>query len=180
MPDGVRSRHRTRWVVLAATATMVTAGSLYYAFAFATPCNYPSDPRSYGPEPCTGRYVQGATTFQGALSYYGVKLPAHASGIRFYIDGGEFNGGDGLYVRFNAPRAELALSLAQMNATRTSDDPRQTLQNQTTGEPTLGWALGAHGSYSVWSYTYDPSQVDGSIVVDDDGSEPVVYLMTSS
>jgi hypothetical protein len=180
MPDGVRSRHRTRWIVLAATATIVIAGSLYYALGSATPCNYPSDPRSYGPEPCWGWYVQGATTFQGALGHYGVTLPAHATGIRFYLDGGAFNGGDGFYVRFNAPRAELARSLAQMNAMRTDDDPRQTLQNQSTTEPALGWALAAHDTYSVWTYAYDPSQVNGSIIVDDDGSEPVVYLMAGS
>jgi len=118
MPDWVRSRHRTRWIVLAATATMVTAGSLYYAFNSRTPCNCPSDSRNYGPEPCWGWYVQGATTFEGALGYYGVKLLADTTGVRFYIDRGAFNGGDGFYVRFNVPRAELSLSLAQMNATR--------------------------------------------------------------
>jgi hypothetical protein len=166
-----------RWIVLAATAAMLTAGSLYYALDSTTPCNYPSDPRSYGPEPCWGWYVQGATTFEGALGYYGVKLPAHATGIRFYLDGGAFNGGDGFYVRFNAPRAELTRSLAQMNATRTGGDPRQTLQDQTTAEPSFSWALGAHHTYSVWTYSHDPSQVNGSIVVDDDGSNPVVYLM---
>jgi hypothetical protein len=132
---------------------VVMAGTAYYvAGAWRSwLCEYPYDPRSYAQHPCLDAYHQGVTTLDGALNYYQVPLPPSAVAVRFYIEGGAFNGGGAFYLKFSAYPATIRAFIHQLG-TVPADGGAEALwtqQEQSYEDDPVPWTFDS--SYSAYS-----------------------------
>ncbi len=169
------------WSVFGVVAALLVGGLVVVQSRVL--CDFPQDSRSYAGHACWDWHNVNAMTFDGAVGYYGIDLPVGAEGVRFYIDGGAFNGGDGFYLRFTAPRAEVNRSLAAMAAAASEQTGEQFMhaeaQSGVLQEYGIDWSLDPHRSYAAYQYTDTRHQTGGTVIVDDGGADPVVYIVAS-
>ena len=142
-------------------------------------CPYPADSRSYAQHGCGLFEAYTATTLAGGLTYYRIPMPSDAQGVRFYLEGGGFQGGDAMYLRFSASPGEVAAFLANLHAVKTDDDAEADLtaiENQDLG--IVPWNFEDSGSFVVYQYEInDDSDTSGGVVtVESEPSGPVVYV----
>ena len=146
--------------------------------AAAAACAYPPDARAYSRD-CESWSNSKVTTLDGALQYYKIPMPADATAVRFYIDGGGFNGGGGFYLKFTAPAAQMKTFLTAMNTPKnTAVDAESIWQQQydDAGQPPVPW------NFTAADVVYRPTDprtatnAATTIVDNDGGPAPTAYL----
>jgi hypothetical protein len=118
------------------------------------------------------------TTLNEALQYYDIPMPSDATSVRYYIDGGAFDGGGGFYLKFSAPAAQMKRFLTAMNApSNTSVDAEETWQQQyeNSAQPPVPWTF---NSADVVYRNNDPRVASNgaTAIVDDGGTIPTAYV----
>ncbi|GAA2105879.1 hypothetical protein GCM10009759_43430 [Kitasatospora saccharophila] len=120
--SAVRAWHRRplTWVLV---VLLVLGGGLIGAREAWGGCwpMHPHDARAYRQYDCAN--LGGPRNLASLLRYYGVTLPAGATGVRYYSDDDSVSGPDVLFLRFTAPSGAAADYLAALKATEVATTP---------------------------------------------------------
>jgi hypothetical protein len=165
---------------MAVTAVLVLAGAVGYMIwssASADSRRYPNSGNALAVPAAHG-------SMEDALALFGIAAPCDATDVGYRDDRPVVGSGGTLHLRFSTSKACLGTFLKGLKTTAPAlrhSTPADAVfpfagQDRATYAEDFGWTFTTNRPYA-WQVTQSSQLVQSTVVIDDGGTRPVVYLV---